>query len=306
MTSPFPPPSPSEWGRDGTQPPDDDPPASSPTQYELYPPDGGWPDQPVTSAPYPHHPPAYAPPPPPPPMYQAPPPPVVQYPQPVMYPQPVVVQTRNNNKGWIIGGVIVLVVLLGCGGGWLALRGLINGVSGSDSGGSGTPMAYSTSVPPAPATDHYKPVKDYCGLVTSSRFTTTMQVVEDGTPNSSANAYGDGWGDGSCSMNFKTDDSSYDYVSFSMYVVLQDPEYVAQSFASEKSTARGTEITIDVGEKSYATIEDASSTPAVNLVVLGGNMLLTMRLYSSQDNATEDALKGMVQDTANEILTGMS
>lgn len=306
MTSPFPPPSPSEWGRDGTQPPDD-PPASSPTQYELYPADGGWPEQhqqPVTGPPYAQQPPAYTPPPPPvyqQPVYQAP-PPVVQYPQPVAYPQPVVIQTRNNNKGWIIGGVIALVAIVLCGGGWFLLRGVISGV-GSGLDDDKPPMAYSTTVPAAPSNGRYKVADDYCSTFTTTRFTSTMGVSVDGTPFNSDSDFGDGNGNGSCSVSFKNDD--YDYVSLNVTVSIDNGDYNKTGWETTKQYMDGSPITLDVGAKSYATY-DSSGSPEVHLLVLDGNMLLEIRLYTSQDNATQSAMTAMVQDTANEVMTSLA
>ncbi|GLZ81842.1 hypothetical protein Afil01_66490 [Actinorhabdospora filicis] len=316
MTSPFPPPSPSEWGRDGAQPPDD-PPASSPTQYELYPADGGWPEQqqqqPVTGPPYPQHPPAYTPPPPPPvyqqPVYQVP-PPVVQYPQPVAYPQPVVVQTRNNNKGWIIGGVIALVVILGCGGGWLALRGVISGIGDAAGGGSDDPpMAYSASVPAAPSNGRYKTTTDYCATFTSTRLTTVLKLGIDGTPANSNSDYGDGTGNGSCSFSMNTDANSssrngYDYAMFSMHLTIDNGDYNKSAFESSKQYMMGTEVELKVGAKSYATWQSDTSRE-LKLAILDGNMLLELDLYTSQENATQSAFAALVQDTANEIMTSL-
>ncbi|MEV0650270.1 hypothetical protein AB0I28_33915 [Phytomonospora sp. NPDC050363] len=307
MTSPFPPPPPSQWGPDGTGEPrrhDDDPPASGPTSYELYPAEGGgWPDQPVTGAPAPHAPPpVYAPQPygPPPPQAYGPPPPHAYQPAPYAPPQymPGPPIKSGGNKGWIIGGITVGAVVILC------VVGII--VIGAIASSEDEPIAYSPTVPAAASHGSHDLPNDLCGIIDDTRYETTFGMEQDSSPTNSSSPSGSNDGDGwaSCYFNMNTDSSGYDWAMLSVDLTVDSTDYLDSAYDSAVGMLpSGSYSGPSLGEESqWGDDHGTYGGEALEVAVRDGNAVVRVSLNSSQDNITKDAIANLIVDTVNEVL----
>lgn len=307
MTSPFPPPPPSQWGPDGTGEPSgmDDPPAKGPTSYELYPADGGWPDQPVTGVPGPPQQPGYPPQGYPPPQQQAyaPPPPPAYTPAPYAPPQyvPGPPVKSGANKGWIIGGVVAGVVVIMCVVGIIVIGALANGEDEE-------PLAYTPTVAAAPAGGNYRNPSDLCAIVDDTRYETAFGMQQDSSPSgTSSDSYegnGNGWS--SCYFSMDRDEPSFDYANLSVDLTIDSPEYLETAWDSATSTSTGSSYSgPSIGEEAEWYAEDSTYGESMSVAIRNGNAVLRVSLSSSQDSATQEGIVNLMVDTANEIFNGI-
>lgn len=303
MTSPFPPPPPSQWGPDGTGEPSgmDDPPATGPTSYELYPAEGGWPDQPVTSVPAPQYPPqqqgyppqqAYAPPPPP--AYTP-----APYAPPQYVPGPPV--KSSSNKGWIIGGSIAAGVVVLCVVGIIAIGALVKA-------GEEEPLAYTPTVPAAPVGGGFSNPSDLCAVVDDGRYETAFGMSQDSSPSgtSSDSSTGTGHGWSSCYISMDRDDPEFDYSSLSLDLTVDSPDYISSSFDTTAGAMSGSTYSgPSLGEESEWVAEDSSYGVSLAVTIRNGNAVLRISLSNSSDAATQDAIENLIVDTANEVFNAI-
>ncbi|MBB6040029.1 hypothetical protein [Phytomonospora endophytica] len=309
MTSPFPPPPPSQWGPDGTGEPSDmdDPPAKGPTSYELYPAEGGgWPDQPVTSVPSPQQPPpgyppqgypppqGYAPQPPPPPVYAP-----APYAPPQYMPGPPV--KSGGNKGWIIGGIVAGALVIVCVVGIIVIGALVKADEEE-------PLAYTPTVAAAPAGGSYSNPSDLCDVIDIDRYATAFAMEQDGTPSntSSDSSTGAGYGWSSCYISLDREEPTFDYASLSVDLTIDSADYLETSYDSAVSAMSGTSYSgPSIGEESDWSAGDSTYGESLSVVIRNGNAVLRVSLSDSADAATREGLANLIVDTANEVFNAI-
>lgn len=325
MTGPYPPPQ-----NDGSWQPPQDPtagswqqqpqdPSSAGSSYELYPQSGGWPDQnpqpvtgvpasgqpygppqPVSGQPYGPPQPAYAPPPPggyPPPTGQFMPPGPPQAPS-------------SSNKGWIFGGIAVGAVILLLVIGFIVVNAMNKkddnaGSSNSNSSSQGTDGKKDDGKDDKPAASGYKSVPDICTTFTESDYSASG-LKQQKAPSSSSNDSGYSK-DMRCTVDLEGKD--YNLGTLDVEATLyEDQSSVSTGFDSMVSIYASSGTATDhpgFGEKAKL-VFDPSIGPTAYLFVQDKNMVLMVRIFTTDDKAANSKLQTTVETVTKKVMSALA